>query len=71
MQGASKVSLDAARRAAAAMPRDLVCGMPGMDFFLSEPLLVLVRFGRWEEVLNEPAPDPVRLACTRPVRRPR
>lgn len=57
MQGAGKVSLDAARRAAGAMPRDLVCGMPGMDFFLSEPLLVMVRFGRWEEILKEPAPD--------------
>jgi tetratricopeptide (TPR) repeat protein len=58
MQGASAVAIDAARRAASAMPRDLVCGMPGMDFFLSEPLLVLVRFGRWEEVLKEVAPDP-------------
>ena len=57
MEGRSEVSLSAARGAATAMPRDMVCGMPGMDFFLSEPLLVLVRFGRWEDVLKEPAPD--------------
>jgi len=28
-----------------------------MDFFLSEPLLVLVRFGRFEQLLAEPKPD--------------
>ena len=58
MQGRSELSLSAARRSATTMPRDLVCGMPGMDFFVSEPLLVLVRFGRWDDVLKEPAPDP-------------
>jgi tetratricopeptide (TPR) repeat protein len=58
MQGRSEASLSAARHSAEAMPRDLVCGMPGMDFFVSEPLLVLVRFGRWDDVLKEPAPDP-------------
>ena len=30
--------------------------MPGMDFFASEPLLVLVRFGKWTEILAEPRP---------------
>jgi len=58
MQGRSEASLAAARHSASTMPRDLVCGMPGMDFFVSEPLLVLVRFGRWDDVLKEPAPDP-------------
>jgi tetratricopeptide (TPR) repeat protein len=57
MQGKSAEALDASRRSAQNMPRDLVCGMPGMDFFLSEPLLVMVRFGRWEELLKEPKPD--------------
>ena len=32
--------------------------MPGMDFFVSEPLLVMVRFGQWDELLAEPRPDP-------------
>jgi hypothetical protein len=40
------------------MPRDLVCGMPGMDFFLTEPLLVMVRFGRWDDVFGASKPDP-------------
>lgn len=57
MQGRRDESLAAAKLAAETLPRDLVCGMPGMDFFLSEPLFVMVRFGQWAELLNAPAPD--------------
>ena len=32
--------------------------MPGMDFFPAEPLLVMVRFGKWDELDAEPRPDP-------------
>jgi tetratricopeptide (TPR) repeat protein len=58
MEGRSAVSLEASRKSAASSPHDVVCTMPGMDFFLSEPLLVMVRFGRWDELLAEPKPDP-------------
>lgn len=58
IEGRSAESLSASRQSAKSIPRDIVCGMPGMDFFLAEPLLVLVRFGRWDEILAEPAPDP-------------
>ncbi|MFO7561185.1 MAG: hypothetical protein R6X02_00975 [Enhygromyxa sp.] len=58
MEGRSAVALEASRKSAAMSPRDVVCTMPGMDFFLSEPLLVMVRFGRWDELLAEPQPDP-------------
>lgn len=58
MEGRSAEAIEASRKAAAQMPRDLVCGMPGMDFFLAEQLLVQVRFGRWQELLAEPKPDP-------------
>ncbi len=58
MQGRSAESLEAARKSAEHMPRDIVCGMPGMDFFLSEPLLVMVRFGRWDEVFGASKPRP-------------
>jgi tetratricopeptide (TPR) repeat protein len=57
MEGRMQESLDAARRATEHIPMDIVCGMPGMDFFLSEPLLVMVRFGRWEDILAAPAPE--------------
>jgi tetratricopeptide (TPR) repeat protein len=58
MEGKSEEALAAAQKAAGTMPKDIVCGMPGMDFFLSEPLLVQVRFGRWEEILRAPPSDP-------------
>ncbi len=58
MEGRAQESLEAARHAAKSLPKDLVCGMPGMDFFLSEPLLVMVRFGQWDDILATPAPDP-------------
>ena len=58
MQGRSAEALEAARQSATSIPKDVVCGMPGMDFFLSEPLLVMVRFGLWDEMLKEPKPDP-------------
>ncbi len=58
MEGRAEVALEASRRSDASMPTDLVCGMPGMDFFVSEPLLVMVRFGRFDELLREPKPDP-------------
>jgi tetratricopeptide (TPR) repeat protein len=57
MEGKSLEALTAARKSAESTPRDIVCGMPGMDFFLSEPLLVMVRFGKWKEILEEPLPD--------------
>lgn len=58
MEGRSAVSLASAREAAKAMPPEMLEMMPGMDFFASEPLLVMVRFGRWDELLVEPRPDP-------------
>jgi tetratricopeptide (TPR) repeat protein len=58
MEGRSAESIDASRKSADQMPRDMVCGMPGMDFFQAEPLLVLVRFGQWDQLLAEPKPDP-------------
>lgn len=58
MEGRSAESIEASRKSAHQMPHDVVCGMPGMDFFQAEPLLVLVRFGRWDQLLAEPKPDP-------------
>lgn len=58
MEGRSADALAASRESARTMPMDIVCGMPGMDFFLAEPLLVMVRFGKWQEILVEPAPEP-------------
>ena len=71
MEGRAEESLAASRESASTMPMDLVCTMPGMDFFMTEPLLVLVRFGRWDELLAEPEPHahhPVHAALYRHAR---
>jgi tetratricopeptide (TPR) repeat protein len=56
MLGRSEESLRAAREATRAIPPEMLDMMPGMDFFASEPLLVMVRFGKWKEILAEPRP---------------
>jgi tetratricopeptide (TPR) repeat protein len=56
MQGRSVESLQAARQAVKAVPPEMLDMMPGMDFFAAEQLLVMVRFGMWEAILNEPRP---------------
>lgn len=57
MQGRSAVALAASRSSAQAIPPGMIDMMPGMDFFVSEPLLSMVRFGRWDDLLAEPRPD--------------
>lgn len=64
MEGKSAESVAAARESASTMPRDVVCGMPGMDFFWSEPLLAMIRFGRWDDILAVPMPEPKHAALT-------
>jgi tetratricopeptide (TPR) repeat protein len=58
MEGRSKVSLDAARAAVKTAPPGVIDMMPGMDFFATEPVLAMVRFGKWDELLSEPKPEP-------------
>jgi tetratricopeptide (TPR) repeat protein len=64
MEGRSAVSLAAARSSATAMPPAMMDMMPGMDFFIAEPILAMVRFGRWDELLAEPRPDKKYLVLT-------
>jgi tetratricopeptide (TPR) repeat protein len=60
LEGRSAEALQAAREVAARFPEAMVRGMekemPGVDYFLSPPLFTLVRFGKWDEALAEPAP---------------
>lgn len=64
MEGRSALSLAAAREAAKAIPPPMLDLMPGMDFFVAEPLLAMVRFGRWDELLAEPRPEPKYVVLT-------
>jgi len=56
MQGRSAETLRAARELAAAAPAAMVSAMPDMETAPMAPLVSLARFGRWDEVLQQPAP---------------
>ncbi|RKG98245.1 tetratricopeptide repeat protein [Corallococcus carmarthensis] len=57
MEGRREESIRAARESAKVLPPAMLTEMPGMDFFASEPLLAMVRFGRFDALLKEPRPD--------------
>ncbi|MGB5247771.1 MAG: hypothetical protein WBN34_14560 [Woeseia sp.] len=56
MEGRSAVALEAARKVAANVQMEMIEAYPGVEFFKTIPLLALVQFGRWDEVLNEARP---------------
>jgi tetratricopeptide (TPR) repeat protein len=59
MQGQSEQALECARTMVAGVPEDFRKEYaPVADGFLIFPSEVLMRFGRWEEVLAEPEPPP-------------
>lgn len=56
-QGRSGKALEAARKVAQKIPDNLKENTWGLnETFLSQPLFVMVRFGRWDEILFEPPP---------------
>jgi tetratricopeptide (TPR) repeat protein len=58
MEGRSQEALAAARHAREFITDDLIATMPGMDWQFSEAYSVLVRFGRWDEMIAEAPPNP-------------
>ena len=56
MQGRGAETLRAAREFAAAAPTEAVLQMSDMETAPAAPLLAMARFGRWDEILREPAP---------------
>jgi tetratricopeptide (TPR) repeat protein len=57
MQGRKAETLDAVRRSRAVISDDLLAGMPGADWYVAELYAANVRFGLWDDMLAEPAPD--------------
>jgi tetratricopeptide (TPR) repeat protein len=53
-QGESAEAIRSARAAAAQVPTEMMRMMPGMDLFRCAVPSVLVRFGRWDDILAEP-----------------
>ena len=56
MQGQSALSLQSARRVVENVRVEQVEQFPTIQFFRTVPMLSLVRFGRWDDILVEPEP---------------
>jgi tetratricopeptide (TPR) repeat protein len=56
MQGQSALSIESARRVVANVRVEQVQAFPTVEFFRTVPLLSLVRFGKWDDILEEPHP---------------
>jgi len=63
-EGQSELALEAARELTTEIPPELHASMIDLtDVFMATPYHVLVRFGRWDEILAEPEPAPELLAA--------
>jgi tetratricopeptide (TPR) repeat protein len=58
MEGRSAVAIEAARKVAANVRLEQIKEFPTVEFFKTIPLLALTQFGRWDDILAEPMPDP-------------
>ncbi len=56
MQGQGKVAIEAGRKLADNVSLEQIDRFPTVEFFKTVPLLSLVQFGRWDEILAEPQP---------------
>jgi tetratricopeptide (TPR) repeat protein len=56
MQGQSRVAIEAARKLAGNVSLEQIDQFPTIEFFKTVPLLSLVQFGHWDEILAEPQP---------------
>ena len=56
MSGRYEEALREARAVLDIFPLDMLRQMPGFDMAMGYPVWTFVRFGRWQEVLNEPSP---------------
>ena len=64
MQGRKVETLSAMAQLKTVFPEDAMLTMPGTDWYGSETYLALVRFGLWDEILAEAAPNPSLKALT-------
>ncbi|HWO89660.1 MAG TPA: hypothetical protein VNL98_10980 [Gemmatimonadales bacterium] len=56
MEGRYQAALAAARETARLAPLENVRAVPPLELYVPVPLYVMARFGRWSEILREPAP---------------
>ena len=56
--GASDIAIDAAKKTAEKVPTGELITLTFLQDFASTPMLAYVRFGKWNEILTIPAPNP-------------
>jgi tetratricopeptide (TPR) repeat protein len=56
MDGQAALAMESARKVAAKIPDDALAEMPMLAGFRVIPYYAMVRFGKWDELLREPAP---------------
>jgi tetratricopeptide (TPR) repeat protein len=64
MEGRKAETLQAMKQMRTVFPEEAMLAMPGLDWYGAEPLLAMVRFGMWDEILAEPRPNPALEALT-------
>jgi tetratricopeptide (TPR) repeat protein len=57
MEGRKAEMIEAARKSRAIISDDLLAAMPGIDWYVGHLYTVMTRFGLWDEILAEPAPN--------------
>lgn len=63
--GQKRVAIDASRNAVATLPPEVVDAFPLLlEGFVAAPYHAMIRFGMWEEILQEPAPGKDRPVTT-------
>ncbi|HEY4972154.1 MAG TPA: hypothetical protein VII41_01020 [Steroidobacteraceae bacterium] len=58
MEGRRTETLQAVQSLRAAVPDSMLLAMPGFDWQIATRYAAMVRFGVWDQLLSEPAPDP-------------
>ncbi len=66
MEGRSAIAIEAARKVADNVRIEMIEEFPMVEFFHTIPLLALTQFGRWDEILAQPAP-PANLEYSRAI----
>jgi tetratricopeptide (TPR) repeat protein len=64
MDGRKAETLEAVRKARETVSDDMLLSMPGWDWYLTNRYAALVRFGMWDDMVAEPAPNPKLPALT-------
>jgi tetratricopeptide (TPR) repeat protein len=64
MEGRQAETIEAARQSRALISDDMLLMTPGFDWYVAELYATMVRFGTWDDILAEHAPNPKLIGLT-------